>query len=117
MITLLQRGDYALMETARQTKVLTLDQKKNYAWVNASGIGEILVASTKKHRADHLLAVGKYRLYEVNDEAKLTDLIHLELLVGDGTWQGYVLPTGLPHTKDKRNRIIPTKELISKSTG
>ena len=116
MITLLGDGDYSLIETNRQTKILTLDTKKHFAWVDASGIGEILVASSKEHRTDHILATGKYRLYDVVDEAKLTDLMHLELLVGDGVWQGYILPTGFPSRKDKRNRIIPTKELITKST-
>lgn len=88
-----------------------------YAWINAQGIGEILVASYKKHKADYVLAVGKYRLYEVKDEPKLTDTLHLELLTGKGNWQGYLLITGFPNKEDKRSRIIPTKEIITKSTG
>jgi hypothetical protein len=35
--------------------------------------------------------------------------------VGKGTWQGYLLPTGLPDDKKKRNRIIPTDEVITKT--
>lgn len=86
-----------------------------FAWINASGIGEILVVSQNPHKTDHVLAVGKHRIYEVKDEPDLTDLIHLELLVGDGVWQGYLLPTGLPTNENKRNRIIPTLEIITKS--
>jgi hypothetical protein len=115
MIKLLASGNYSLVETKGQTKILKLD-KKMFAWVYASEIGEILVASHKSHTADHIFSTGKYRLYEVKDEPKLTDLMHLELLVGEGLWQGYVLPTGLPTVEDKRNRIIPTSEIITKST-
>ena len=41
----------------------------------------------------------------VKDERELTDLEHLELLVGEGIWQGYLLTTGLPTDEKKRNRI------------
>lgn len=116
MIKLILQGTYTLIETKRQIKILTLDGKKTFAWVNALEIGEILVSSHRKHKVDHILAIGKFRLYEVKDEPKLTDLMHLELLVGDGIWQGYLLPTGLPNEEKKRNRIIPTNELITKST-
>lgn len=116
MIKLVQQGDYTLFETKKQTKVLCLDDKKNYAWINAQGIGEILVASNKKAPTESTLAIGRYRMYDVKDEPKLTDLLHLELLVGDGYWQGYLLPTGLPNKNDTRNRIIPTEETITKSS-
>ncbi|CAN5134623.1 hypothetical protein BH11PAT1_BH11PAT1_6620 [soil metagenome] len=115
MIKLLQEGRYNLIETKGQTKVLILDEKKTYAWVNAADIGEILVTSHKSHVTDNILAIGRYRLYDVKKEPDLTDLKHLELHVGNGSWQGYLLPTGLPNEKKKRNRIIPTNEVITKS--
>lgn len=113
MIKLLSEGTYSLIETKNQTKILTLDNKNIYAWVNVLEIGEILITSQKTHQQDQVLALGKYRLYEVKDEPDLTDLVHLELLVGEGTWQGYLLPTGLPDEIKKRNRIIPTNETIT----
>lgn len=116
MIKLTQEGRYRLIETKGQTKILILDEKSTFAWVNAAEIGEILVASHKTHKTDNILAIGRYRLYSVKNEAKLTDLFHLELHVGNGTWQGYLLPTGLPTEKKKRNRIIPTDEIITKAT-
>lgn|SRR3989344_4717036 len=116
MIRLLQQGKYMLIETRGQTKILILNGRKTFAWINAAEIGEILVASHKTHKVDQILAIGKYRMYEVKDEPKLTDLVHLELFVGDGKWQGYLLPTGLPTEKKKRNRIVPTEEAITKST-
>lgn len=116
MIKLYQQGSYQLIETKGQTKVLILDDSETFAWINAADIGEILVTSHKKHKTDCVLALGKYRLYEVKNEPKLTDLDHLELLVGEGKWQGYLLPTGLPNDEKKRNRIIPTEEIVTKST-
>jgi hypothetical protein len=114
MIKLLKDGQYRLVETKGQTKILFLDDQQTFAWVYAKDIGEILVASHESHETDHVLAIGEYRLYEVKDEPKVTDLVHLELLVGSGVWQGYLLPTGLPTNINKRNRIIPTKELVTK---
>ncbi len=115
MIKVVQDGQYELMETKGQTKILILKGKKSYAWVNAADIGEILVTSHKSHKVDHILSIGKYRLYEVKDEQNFTDLLHLELHVGDGVWQGYLLPTGLPSNTKIRNRIIPTREIITKA--
>lgn len=114
MITLAQKGYYKLLETKHQTKILILDDKETFAWVNAVDIGEILVTSHKAHKTDSILSIGTYRVYHVQDEPHLTDLMHLELFVGDGVWQGYLLPTGLPSSTDKRKRIIPTEEIITK---
>lgn len=116
MIKLLEDGNYTLIETHKHIKILNLGRGKVFVWINAAGIGEILVASHNPHKTDHILALGKYRMYEVKDEAKLKDLVHLELLVGDGIWQGYLLTKGLPGIDTgNRARIIPTKEVITKS--
>ncbi|CAN5130280.1 hypothetical protein BH09PAT1_BH09PAT1_4480 [soil metagenome] len=116
MIKRIKEGTYSLIETKMQTKILTLDNKNIFAWVNAVDIGELLVTSHKSHKTDNILALGNYRQYEVKDEPELTDLQHLELFVGDGKWQGYLLLTGLPTEEKKRNRIIPTDEIITKAT-
>ncbi len=116
MIKLLKDGDYSLVETKDHAKILMLDDAQ-FAWIAASGIGEILVTSHNPHKVDHLLATGKYRLYNVKDEPKFIDQQHLELHAGRKRWQGYLLPTGLPIDKKKRARIIATKEIISAPKG
>lgn len=116
MIQLIGEGSYRLIETRNLTKILTLDETNSFAWVSAGGIGEILVNTERIFMPFHTLSSGKYRIYKVKDEPDLTDLAHLELFIGEGNWQGYLLPTGLPNEKDKRNRIIATKEIITKST-
>lgn len=115
MILLLEHGSYGLTETVGNAKMLNLSEIGVYAWIYATGIGEILVASGKKNPTGHILAMGKYRIYQVKDESKLTDTIHLELFVGEGIWQGYLLITGLPKGEHKRARIVPTKEIITRS--
>ncbi len=112
MITIVAKGDYRLIETQSQVKILYLD-KQAYAWVWAKDIGEILVTTHQPHKIDHILSTGRYRLYDVENEPKYTDLPHLELLVGPGLWQGYLLLTGLPTDKKVRTRIIPTTETIT----
>ena len=112
MITVLQKGSYRLIETKGHVKILFLDDKP-YAWIVAEGIGEIIVTSHQPHKADHILATGIYRIYNVEYEATLSDQLHLELNVGERLWQGYLLLTGLPNDNRKRTRIIPTKEVIS----
>lgn len=112
MISLRRSGKYKLIETKHNTKVLYLDDEA-YAWVEPREIGEILVASHKAHVTDCVLAVGEFRLYDVEDEPDLSDQLHLELQVGTTTWQGYLLLTGLPDARKFRSRIIPTREIIT----
>lgn len=112
MITLQKSGHYTLIETKHRNKVLYLNND-TYAWVKPAGIGEILVASHKVHKTDYILSMGDYRLYDVDDEPNLSDQLHLELEVGMGNWQGYLLLSGLPSEQHKRGRIIPTNETIT----
>ena len=116
MIRTVNDGYYKLIETKNQTKILILDEKDTFAWINVSFIGELLVKSHKSLTIDAILALGRYRIYDVKNEPDLTDLLHLELFVGDGKWQGYLLTTGLPTGESKRTRIIPTKETITNTS-
>lgn len=112
MITLQKKGQYKLIETKKNTKILYLDDDV-FAWVEPPSIGEILVASHVAHKADCVLSVGAYHIFRVQDEPDYSDHIHLELEVGHDAWQGYLLLTGLPTDENKRVRIIPTSEVIT----
>lgn len=112
MITPRASGAYRLIETKKNTKVLYLDNNI-YAWVEPVSMGEILVVSHKVHESDCIVSLGEYRLYDVTDEPELSDLLHLELEVGRGQWQGYLLLSGLPDAHHPRARIVPTKEIIT----
>lgn len=113
MIKLIKKGKYSLVETRNDVKILKLD-KKTFVWIFTKSIGEMLVTTHRPHKTDQKLAKGEYRLYDVEDDPNLVDQLHLELSVGEGDWQGYLLPTGFPKDSKTRSRIISTYELISK---
>ncbi len=112
MITIERAGFYKLIETRENTKILYLDGD-SYAWIEPKSIGEILIVTHKHHRADDMLSIGHYRIYNVIDEPNLSDMQHLELEFGKKAWQGYLLLTGLPDDHKKRARIIPTTQTIT----
>lgn len=116
MIQLIKRGDYTLMETKQRTKILALDSKEQFAWLYVKGIGDVLIRTRKKHKPINILAVGKYRVLDVEDEPNMADVPHLELSLSNGMWQDYLLVKGLPTHKDKRRRIIPSDEVITRAT-
>jgi len=113
MIALVHTGSYQLTETKADTKILKMDPN-TYAWIKVDEIGEMLVWSEKEHKNDAILSSGEFRMYKVENEPDIVDLIHLELEAGIGQWQSYLLPTGLPNVDKKRSRIIPSKDLITK---
>lgn len=112
MITLHRSGSYKLAETRSGTKMLYLDDA-GFAWIRSPSIGSILVRERRAHQPKDILSLGTYRLYDVVDEPELTDEPHLELEVGNNTWQGYLLPVGLPDNQTPRRRIIPTDQTIT----
>lgn len=112
MITLHRSGIYKLIETRRNVRILYLD-KTAYAWVAPWSTKEILVLSRRPHVTDCILSVGDYCLYDLRDEPSLPGKQFLELDVGDDIWQGYMLLTGLPTTRHKRVRIIPTRDYVT----
>ncbi len=112
MIRMLEKGKYLLFETKNHTRMLSLDASNNYAWIYTK-VGEILVMSDEEFTPKEAISQGNYRIYSVKGEPDFTDLMHLELFVGDGKWQGYLLPTRFPDLKKKRSRIIPTDEVIT----
>jgi hypothetical protein len=115
MIRLIDQGKYNLFETFEHTKILNVGDQ-HFAWINAGGdIGDILVATKRDFNPSATISRGTYRLYDIKGEPKLTDLLHLELFIGDGKWQGYLLPKGLPNGV-KRHKIIATSEIITKTT-
>ena len=114
MVTIDKSGMYRLIETKHGARLLYLDNI-TYTWEEPPSIGEIIVTSHKVHKTDCVLSIGHYHIYNIEDEPGLSDQIHLELEIGEGHWQGYLLLSGLPDTDKKRGRIIPTQESITSS--
>lgn len=115
MVKLVRQGTYSLIETKHMIRVLNLDDDRTFIWINAEKLGDVLIPSNFSHKASQLISRGNYRLYEVKNEPKLTSNNHFELFIGNGKWQGYLLPAGLPEGESKENKIIPTQEIITRS--
>jgi hypothetical protein len=117
VIRLVNQGSYKLIGTWGGTKILILNDKDRFAWMHAGDkIGEILVSTRKKFADHYTLARGKFRIYEVRNRDKQNTGTHLELYIGEGMWQGFLLPKGLPKGRDIRNKIIPTHQVITEAS-
>ena len=103
---LVKAGVYTLIETPKGTKILTLNKNYVYAWIRTDKMGEMLVWSKNPHRTYDTLALGRFRLYELDSTPYYTRQF-LELEVGRSSWQSYVLPAGLPYEGKWRSKIIP----------
>ena len=118
MIKLIGHGTYNLVELRDGVKFFQLINEAgktfSYTWLNTADIGAIVLAVHNPGNTGASLAAGKYRLYNVKEEEGLLNARHLELHAGDGVWQGYVLPKGLPTKTINRKKIIPTQELITR---
>jgi len=113
MVKKIKEGKYELFETKSGSRVINLNGHGKYVWLKIENIGEVLAKSEKNYNPDRILAKGYFRLYDILNEPELTDLPHLEVCIGLGQWQGYLLPRGLPG-KGGKHRIIPTGEILSK---
>jgi hypothetical protein len=115
MITLLQSGKYTLLQAIEEVKALLLD-KKLFGWDEVVAEEELVFFSLKQFHPIGISTTGKYRLYEVKGEKKLVNAIHLELFAGDGKWEGYLLPDGLPTKEVPRKKIVRIDQTITKVT-
>ncbi|KTB49339.1 hypothetical protein [Dehalogenimonas alkenigignens] len=116
MIQLVNKGLYHLEEMDDASKFLILaldDERRVYIWETAGGI-KIRLAPKQPVKTLCTLAAGKYRIYRVQDEPGLASQLHLELLVGEGLWQGFLLPEGWPEDLETKP-MVPVEETITKN--
>lgn len=107
-----RQGHYEIFKTTADHRILVLDRDDYFAWVETSQ-GQLLVKSDSDHRKDRTLDQGDYILFTPQDEPGLRDnMSHLELQEGQGRFHTYILPQGLPDSRDTRNKIIDTEEYL-----
>lgn len=127
MITVTGRGWYHFLEkpkllTAKQEdNVLILDKedesgviKTTYRFNPHYKKGEMSFVSTSSIGIDGKILSGRFRMYETTDEAQFADGTHLELCEGEGKWNCYVLPTGLPNEKELQKEYFSTNKCVTK---
>lgn len=105
-------GQYELFKTTEGNDILHLKRKGWYALVEGQK-GEIIVHSDSKHQQQRTLQEGKYYMADFKNDPDFNDVPHLFLEKGE-KFKEYILPNGLPTSKDKQKKIITSKRLVSK---
>lgn len=114
MIRVIQSGTYEVVETKSLKNILILDDKEYFMLTDEKKMKRKIIRVEKPDDCS-IRSAGNYRMYEVRDERYFADSMHLELNTGNGFWDSYVLPFGLPSSLRKDSSIYPTSEAISKS--
>jgi hypothetical protein len=106
------QGQCELFETTHQHRILVLDHKQWFAWVQGQQ-GEILVRSDADHQKDHTIQEGQFYLVDFEHDPTYRDVPHLFLQEG-GRYEEVMLPNGLPTEKDYQKKLIKTDNTLAK---
>lgn len=108
-----EKGNYGLFETTHGHRILVLNDKQWYAWVEGQQ-GEILVHSDSDHNKDHTIQEGDFYLAEFEDDPEFqNNQPHLFLQKGD-EFQELIVPNGLPTESDNQKKVVSTDETVAK---
>jgi Protein of unknown function (DUF2795) len=107
------QGHYELFETTKQHRILVLDHKHWFAWVQGQQ-GEILVRSDADHQKDHTIQKGQFYLVDFEQDPTYKDMPHLFLQKGD-RYEEMILPNGLPTEEDPQKKLIKTGHTLAKA--
>lgn len=109
-----RKGNYETFKTTEGHKILVLDRKDYYAWIDTAK-GHLLVQSDGDHTKAKTLSEGEYVFVIPHNEPFMKDDIgHLELKE-DGQFHTYILPRGLPDKNDEQKKLVYTKEYLSQN--
>lgn len=105
-------GKYELFKSTKGNDLLHLKRKGWYALIEGQK-GEMIVQSDSDHQKQRTLQEGIYYIAEFEDDPEFNDVPHLFLEKGE-KFKEYILPNGLPTSRDKQKKIIRSKRLVSK---
>jgi hypothetical protein len=103
-----EKGHYELFETNHHHRILVLNNRQWFAWVQGQQ-GDILVLTDSDHQKARTLQQGQFYLVDFEDDPKYKDMPHLFLQDGD-RYQELMLPNGLPTEQDRQKRVVKTDE-------
>jgi hypothetical protein len=110
--TVQRHGRYALFETPRENRILTLGSDLWFAWVKGDQ-GDILVRSDEDHERARTIQEGEYYLVDFQADPSFTDVPHL-FLERDDHFQELILPNGLPTQDDTQRRVVETEKTMER---
>ncbi len=107
-------GRYELFKSTKGNDILHLKRIGWNALVEGQK-GEIIVHSDSNHQKERNLQEGVYYyIADFEGDPDFNDVPHLFLEKGE-KFKEYILPNGLPASKDTQKKIITSKSLISKA--
>jgi hypothetical protein len=107
-----EQGHYELFNTTHQHRILVLNDKQWFAWVQGQQ-GEILVHSDADHQKQHTLQAGQFYLVDFEDDPTYKDMPHL-FLQTDDRYEEVMLPNGLPTEQDHQKKVVKTDHRLPK---
>ena len=108
-----EKGNYELLETTHGHRILALNDKRWFAWVEGQE-GEILVHSDSDHQKDQTIQDGQFYLADFQDDTEFqNNQPHLFLQKGD-EFQELIVPNGLPTENDSQKKVLSTGDTVSK---
>jgi hypothetical protein len=107
------QGHYELFETTKQHRILALNDRQWFAWVQGQR-GEILVHSDADHQKDHTLQQGQFYLVDFERDPTYKDMPHLFLQRGE-SYQEVMLPNGLPTEQDHQKKLVKTDTALPRN--
>ena len=111
-VSVKDQGNYELFETTHGHRILVLDGKRWYAWVEGQR-GELLVLSDSDHEKDHTVQEGQFYLADFEDDPKFQDNPHLFLQKGDH-FEELIVPSGLPDDSDNQKKAASTNGTVAR---
>ncbi len=110
--TLEKQGDYELFETTKGHQILVLNQQAWFALIEGDQ-GDIIVHSDSDHEKKKTLYAGDFYLANFRDDPDFRDQPHL-FLQEDDQYAEFILPNGLPTSKDHQKKLIRSEEKLSR---
>jgi Protein of unknown function (DUF2795) len=107
------QGHYELFETTKQHRILVLNNRQWFAWVQGQQ-GEILVHSDADHQKDHTIQQGQFYLVDFERDPTYKDMPHLFLQKGE-SYQEVMLPNSLPTEQDQQKKLVKTDNTLARN--
>jgi hypothetical protein len=109
------QGEYELFQTDHGHEILALDGNRGTKWfaIVRGQKGDIIVRSSSEHSKDHTIQRGRFYLVDFVQDPKFKDMPHLFLQKG-GSYEEWMLPNGLPTSRDPQKRVVLTNDTVSK---
>lgn len=112
-INVKRKGSYELVQTDEDYKILVLDGKESYDWLEYPH-GEYLALSTAGYQRENTVAQGDYVVMSARHESGWeNDVDYLGLNEDGERYHMYKIPFGLPTDERQKKRLLDFNQYMS----